>query len=118
MEDVLGVQLCRRRPRGLELTSEGETLQTAVRQGLERLDEAVLAIRRRARTPTVRLATDFAFAAFGLMPRVPDFRRATPGVDVQIVANQSPAPGLAAERSEGVRVGNEGVSTCRTRWVA
>src|SRR3546814_10913774 len=34
MEDVLGVQLFRRRPRGLELTSEGETLQTAVRQGL------------------------------------------------------------------------------------
>src|SRR3546814_5144691 len=57
MEDVLGVQLFRRRPRGLELTSEGETLQTAVRQGLERLDEAVLAIRRRARTPTDRKST-------------------------------------------------------------
>src|SRR3546814_9071099 len=36
MEDVLGVQLFRRRPRGLELTSEGETLQTAVRLGLDR----------------------------------------------------------------------------------
>src|SRR3546814_16215201 len=96
VEGVLGVQLFRRRPRGLELTSEGETLQTAVRQGLERLDEAVLAIRRRARTPTVRLAPDFAFAAFGLLPRVPDFRRANPGFDLHIMASQSLAPGPAA----------------------
>src|SRR3546814_11787342 len=57
MEALLGVQLFRRRPRGLALTNEGETLQTAVRQGLERLAEAVQAIPRRAGTPPVRLAT-------------------------------------------------------------
>src|SRR3546814_9996183 len=71
-----------------------------------RLDEAVLAIRRRARTPTVRLATDFAFAAFGQMPRVPDFRRANPGVDVQIVASQSLAPGLEADADLAVLFGD------------
>jgi len=74
MEDLLGVRLFRRRHRGLELTAEGETLQGAVRVGLERIDEVVQSICRRARTPTVRLATDFAFAAFRLMPRVADFR--------------------------------------------
>lgn len=94
MEEQLGVPLFRRRPRGLELTAEGEVLQTAVRQGLERIDEAVQSIGRRARTPTVRLATDFAFAAFRLMPRVSDFRRANAGVDVHIVATQSLAPGI------------------------
>jgi putative choline sulfate-utilization transcription factor len=106
MEALLGVQLFRRRPRGLELTSEGETLQTAVRQGLERLDEAVQAIRRRARTPTVRLATDFAFAAFRLMPRVPEFRRANPEIDVQIVASQSLAPGIEADVDLAVLFGD------------
>lgn len=94
MEDLLGVPLFRRRPRGLELTTEGEALQTAVRHGLERIDDAVQAICRRARTPTVRLATDYAFAAFRLMPRVADFRRANPGVDIHILATQSVAPGL------------------------
>ena len=106
MEALLGVQLFRRRPRGLELTSEGETLQTAVRQGLERLDEAVQTIRRRARTPTVRLATDFAFAAFRLMPRVPEFRRANPEIDVQIVASQSLAPGIEADVDLAVLFGD------------
>ena len=94
MEELLGVQLFRRRHRGLELTAEGEALQAVVRSGLERLDEAVQSICRRARTPTVRLATDFAFAAFRLMPRVTDFRRAHPGIDVHIVATQSLAPGI------------------------
>src|SRR3546814_1279257 len=110
MEDVLSVQLFRRRPRGLELTSEGETLQTAVRQGLERLDEAVLAIRRRARTPPARLATDFAFAAFGLTPRVPDFRRPHPGADVQLVARPSPAPRLEAAADLAVLFGGRHAS--------
>lgn len=94
MEDLLGVRLFRRRHRGLELTPEGETLQGAVRLGLERLDDTVQSICRKARTPTVRLATDFAFAAFRLMPRVADFRRAHPEIDIHIVATQSLAPGL------------------------
>ena len=106
MEELLGVRLFRRRHRGLELTAEGETLQGAVRQGLERLDEAVQSICRRARTPTVRLATDFAFAAFRLMPRVADFRRANPGIDVHIVATQSLAPGLDGEADLAVLFGD------------
>lgn len=100
MEELLGVRLFRRRPRGLELTSEGETLQIAVRQALERLDEAVTAIRRRARAPAVRLATDFAFAAFSLMPRVPEFRRAHPEIDVQIVASQALPSGIEADDAD------------------
>lgn len=106
MEDLLGVRLFRRRPRGLELTREGETLQAAVRQGLERIDEAVRAIRRSARPPAVRLATDFAFAAFRLMPRVPAFRQAHPGIDVQIVASQVLSPGMEADVDLAVQFGD------------
>lgn len=106
MEESLGVTLFRRRHRGLELTAEGVALQAAVRQGLERIDEAVQSICRRARTPTVRLATDFAFAAFRLMPRVSDFRRANSGVDVHIVATQSAAPGIEEDVDLAVLFGD------------
>jgi putative choline sulfate-utilization transcription factor len=108
MEELLGVPLFRRRPRGLELTPEGEALQLAVRQGLERIDEAVQSICRSTRTPTVRLATDFAFAAFRLMPRVSDFRRANAGVDVHIVATQSLAPGIEEDVDLAVLFGDRG----------
>src|SRR3546814_9599430 len=40
------------------------------------------------------------------MPRVPDFRRANPGVDVQIVASQSLAPGLEADADLAVLFGD------------
>lgn len=106
MEEQLGVALFRRRPRGLELTPEGEVLQAAVRHGLARIDEAVQTIRRRAGTPTVRLATDFAFAAFRLMPHVGDFRRAHPGVDIHIVASQSLAPEIADDVDLAVLFGD------------
>ncbi|MGD1878581.1 MAG: LysR substrate-binding domain-containing protein [Kiloniellaceae bacterium] len=106
MEAQLGVALFRRRPRGLELTAEGEMLQAAVRAGLERIDEAVQSIGRRARTPTVRLATDFAFAAFRLMPHLTGFRRENPGVDVHIVATQSLAPGIEDEVDLAVLFGD------------
>lgn len=106
MEEQLGVALFRRRPRGLEVTPEGEVLQTAVRQGLERIDEAVQSIARRAGTPTVRLATDFAFAAFRLMPHVADFRRAHAGVDIHIVATQSLDPEIADDVDLAVLFGD------------
>jgi len=89
MEELLGVPLFHRAHRGLEPTPEGEALQQAVRQGLARLDEAVMAIRRRSRAPAVRLVTDFAFAAFRLMPRMAEFGRAHPEIDVHIVATQA-----------------------------
>lgn len=105
MEDLLGVSLFRRRHRGLELTAAGETLQTAVHHGLQRIDEAVQSIRRRANTPRVRLATDFAYAAFCLMPRVADFRRAHPEIDIHIVATQSLGLGLGGEADLAVLFG-------------
>lgn len=106
MEDLLGVSLFRRRHRGLELTEAGEVLQTAVHHGLQRLDEAVQSICRRAGAPTVRLATDFAYASFSLMPRVADFRRANPEIDIHIVATQSLAPGIAGEADLAVLFGD------------
>lgn len=106
IEELLGVRLFRRRHRGLVLTREGETLQRAVRQGLEHLDEAVQSIRRRAGTPVVRLITDFAFATFRLMPLMARFRREHPEIDVQIVATQSLSPGLEHENDLAILFGN------------
>jgi DNA-binding transcriptional LysR family regulator len=54
----------------------------------------------------VRLATDFAFAAFRLMPRVADFRRVHPDIDVHIVATQSLAPGIEEDVALAVLFGD------------
>ncbi|ODN71909.1 choline sulfate utilization transcriptional regulator [Methylobrevis pamukkalensis] len=89
IEDELGVPLVRRLHRGTDLTADGEALHEAVSAGLARIDEAARRIRRRRRPAAVRLFTDYGFAAFWLMPRIAEFRRLRPQIEVHIVASQA-----------------------------
>lgn len=90
LEEQLGRPLFLRRHRGLEPTAAGRALGAAVRAGLNLIDQAADDIVAHAPARTVRIATDYAFAAFWLMPRVADFRREHADVDVHIVASQTP----------------------------
>ncbi|MCT7374277.1 choline sulfate utilization transcriptional regulator [Chelativorans salis] len=94
IEEQLGVSLFRRQHRGSTLSEAGETLYRAVHSGVERIDEAAREIRQKARTPVIRIFTDYGFAAFWLMPRVADFRRLHPQVEVHVVASQGIEEGV------------------------
>lgn len=88
IEEQLGMALISRLHRGSKLTDAGETLFRAVHAGVERLDDAVRDIRARAGSPVIRVFTDYGFASFWLMPRVADFRKLHPGIEVHVVASQ------------------------------
>jgi putative choline sulfate-utilization transcription factor len=88
IEEQLGVSLFHRSQGGSRPTEAGETLFGAVRSAVERIDRASEDIRRHARTPVVRILTDFGFAGFWLMPRVARLRDVETGVAVQIIASQ------------------------------
>lgn len=92
IEDRLGVALFARRARGVEILPEGQILYRAVRSGLDGIEEAMQQIRRLQRAPGLRIATDFGFAAFWLMPRVARFRSKYPEVDVRITASSMLQP--------------------------
>ncbi|QWK80212.1 LysR substrate-binding domain-containing protein [Ochrobactrum sp. BTU1] len=92
MEERLGVSLFARRARGVEILAEGRILYEAVRQGLNGIDEAIQQIKRKQRMPGLRIATDYGFAAFWLMPRVANFRPKYPDVDVRITASSMLQP--------------------------
>jgi putative choline sulfate-utilization transcription factor len=92
MEERLGVSLFARRARGVEILPEGRILYEAVRLGLDGIEEAIQQIRRRQRSPGLRIATDYGFAAFWLMPRVAKFRPKYPEVDVRITASSMLQP--------------------------
>jgi putative choline sulfate-utilization transcription factor len=89
LEGMLGRSLFERRHRGLRLSQDGRVLYEAASQSLATLTGAVTAITRRSASPQVRLATDFAFASYWLMPRLPSFRRRHPDIDVHVVASQA-----------------------------
>lgn len=84
LEDDLGVALFRRRHRALVLTDEGARLHAAVRTALNELRKEVARIRAPQRREVVALTTTPGLAALWLIPRLSEFLRAHPAIDVRI----------------------------------
>jgi len=88
LEQQLGVSLFRRVYRGVELTDQGQQLYGAVESGFSDIAACLDQLRRQQQRPRLRVATDFAFAAYWLMPRLADFRQQHPDIDVQLITSQ------------------------------
>jgi len=86
LEEALGVALFRRQHRALALTDEGQRLNVACRGALAQLREAVAQLRAPQRG-VLSLSTTPGVAALWLIPRLPSFTAAHPGVDVRIDAS-------------------------------
>lgn len=87
LEEDLGVALFRRRHRSLQLTDAGLRLQAACAEVLARLRSTVGELRAPARRETLSLTTTPGFASLWLIPRLADFTRAHPGIDVRLDAS-------------------------------
>jgi len=86
LESALATRLFERVTRGLALTTAGERLHRATEIAFAELRAAAAELRG-GEEPTVTLATTQAFASFWLIPRLADFRRCHPGIDIRISAN-------------------------------
>jgi LysR family transcriptional regulator, glycine cleavage system transcriptional activator len=90
LEKDLEVQLFRRLTRRLELTPEGERLALGVREGLERIVNAIADVDSNAKGRALTVSVLPSFAARWLMPRLPRFHELHPEIDVQVVADGRP----------------------------
>jgi len=89
LEDEVGASLFLRHTRAVELTSAGAQLLTAVSQSLPRIDSAVRQIRQNAGRRTVALTTFASFASMWLIPRLEQFQRDNPDIDIRIDASDA-----------------------------
>ena len=87
LEESLGVKLFRRRASGLELTYAGRVCQPKLRDGFDRLAEAVDQIRATGAPGTLTVDSAPTFAAKWLAPRLHRFVAAHRGLDVRINAS-------------------------------
>ncbi len=87
LEQELGVTLFFRSNRGLSLSDQGKLLYRSVRSGFECVAAGVDEIRA-ARKPAVAIGTTTAIATFWLVPRLQEFRRRHPEIDVSITAGE------------------------------
>ena len=89
LEEEVGVSLFLRHTRAVELTSAGAQLLLAVTQALPRVDAAVRQIRQNAGRKSVSLTTFASFASMWLIPRLEQFQRDHPEIDIRIDASDA-----------------------------
>jgi LysR family glycine cleavage system transcriptional activator len=87
LEDELGAALFLRGTRHVELTGAGEALLRSAAPLLDRLDATVRQIRSAQGRQPVGLTTFASFASLWLLPRLQEFQRAHPDIDIRISAN-------------------------------
>ncbi|NVK39892.1 MAG: LysR family transcriptional regulator [Oceanospirillaceae bacterium] len=90
LEQELGVTLFHRQYRGVSLTEAGERLLEDVAEGLARIARGINAARQHTEHDVINVGTDFALAAYWLLPRLSRFRDAHPDAEVRVVTAQQP----------------------------
>jgi len=106
LEGDLGVLLFSRSRRGMRLTPEGDILYRAVTAGLTSISDTATTLRQQQGRRNVTIGATLGFATFWLMPRLPTFRSANPGIDLRLVASDALGD-LAEERIDmAIRYGD------------
>ena len=87
LEEYLGVELFRRAGRGVQLTEAARACLPRLREGFDALAAAVEMIRERGAETELVITAPPVFTARWLMPRLADFAKHEPKVDVRVVAS-------------------------------
>jgi LysR family glycine cleavage system transcriptional activator len=106
LEDFVGAQVFVRSPTGLSLTQEGYTLMEALRPAFAMMSDAFSHYHRKPpRASICRIATLASFASQHLVPRLPDFRRAYPDIEIEFITSVRLIDLTKEEADIGVRYG-------------
>lgn len=106
LEDYIGAQVFVRSPTGLSLTQEGYTLMEALRPAFAMMIDAFAHYHRRPpRSSICRIATLASFAAQVLVPRLPEFRRQNPDIEIEFITSVRLVDLTREEADLGVRYG-------------
>lgn len=106
LEGQLGVALLRRTTRLIEMTPEGRDLLEAARDILERT-EALAELASNSRSPQgpLRVNAPVPFVLHVLAPRLEQFRRAYPQVDLTLEMTDTPVDLIGAHADVAIRFG-------------
>lgn len=89
LEDALGVALFERRHRALALTEAGRTYHHTVSEVLATLRDATARLAPAHADRPLTVTTTISFASLWLVPRLGDFHRAHPDIDVRVAAKNA-----------------------------
>ena len=87
LEEYLGVQLFRRSARGVQLTDAARACLPKLREGFDALAAAVELIRERGDEAELVITAPPVFTARWLMPRLADFSKREPKIELRVFAS-------------------------------
>ena len=87
LEEYLGIELFRREGRGVQLTEAAKASLPRLREGFDALAAAVETIHERSAETELVITAPPVFAARWLMPRLADFSRRAPDIEVRVVGS-------------------------------
>jgi putative choline sulfate-utilization transcription factor len=117
LEEQLTTRLFDRIYRGIELTEAGRVLFEQVQLGLQNIDAGLSAITAQSQHEVLQVATDFAFAAYWLMPRLHRFHAANPQVDVSLVTSERSHNMLRTDIDVAVLFGDGRFKQGESHWL-
>ncbi|WP_425101936.1 transcriptional regulator GcvA [Tropicibacter sp. S64] len=91
LEDYMGVTLFRRLNRGIELTREGILLFKGVGQAFQDIEDATRTVSRRGQRNILAIQSYVTFSRGWLMPRLGDFHKAHPRIEVRLSSSPEAA---------------------------
>lgn len=95
LEDLLGLRLLQRGHRSISFTAEGERLFRVANASLQQLQDAFEALGTRGKRP-VTITASIGVTGLWLLPRLGEFQKRHPGIDVRVAASNAVLD-LAAE---------------------
>ncbi|MBA8876725.1 LysR family transcriptional regulator [Phyllobacterium myrsinacearum] len=106
LEMRLGVPLFQRLPRGLKITAEGEALLPVVTGSFDHMADTLERIEGGHVRELLFLGAVGTFAVGWLLPRLPDFQRQFPFVDIRLSTNNNRVDMAAEGLDFAIRFGN------------
>lgn len=95
LEDLLGITLFERLPRGVALTDEGQALLPVLTDAFQRMRAALSRIEDGNYDEVLTVGVVGTFATGWLLSRIPDFARKQPHIDLRLKTNNNRADMLA-----------------------
>jgi LysR family transcriptional regulator, glycine cleavage system transcriptional activator len=105
-EEQLDIRLLERTSRSMRLTAAGEILHAAVTEALAGLTRAVGQMQRRRDSAALKVTASTSIAARWLVPRLDDFMKTMPGVDVRLDVSDRVREFARDEIDVAIRFGN------------
>src|SRR5215831_13265672 len=87
LEEYLGIELFRREGRGVQLTEAAKASLPRLREGFDALAAAVETIHERSAETELVITAPPVFTARWLMPRLAEFSRRAPDIEVRVIAS-------------------------------